>query len=625
MAKRDEISSTEKLLDLIRDKGEKASKVFTEGQPTQASSKTRQARLIQKLPFKRKITVGVDIGNNDLKLAAMGQTGDKPELLDYVHIPYPSNISKNSPQFTRFLKSALDDFCSSSKKTELWSIISSAHVETRYIRIPKVEGKQIANAVYWTYKKEVNFNETHDIFDYEVLGDVVEEGNRRLEVIAYSAPRLQVQELKNLIFKTGYHLTGISMVPFALQNLLRHQWIAAEAKNICNLFIGSDWSRIAIFSEGKLILSRDIKSGMQSMVEAIREKIGESRSKSEKEISTEEAVTFEEGSKKQSYSDVDIAQKIFDQFIKGPSSIADDTEDEFNEAEVFTVIIPVLERIVCQVERTLQHFSLNFKSTDIEKILVSGETTTNKRILEYISTQVELPIEVIDPFGGGASISDHLPIPEPEAEKGVYAPVIGIALSNNETTPNFIHTYKDKERVATTARYSRAMFGGILVLIALCLGVYYWQNHMIDLKKKQSDQLQEQVNRFIPYVDQNLILQMISQVQLNQLTLEQYVRKYSCMALIGVVSNCTPSNIRLVSLKADFGGIIEKKGEKIKKNLLLEGIIFGDRLTFESSLAEYLVQLKKAPFFSRAGVQNRSVDILEDKEVLRFTAQLELI
>ena len=625
MAKHDEISSTEKLLDVIRGKGEKTPDDPSEVQPSPAPSKSIPASLIKKLPFKRKVTVGVDIGLNDLKLVAIGRTGDKPELLDYTCRPYEPDIKKNSPQFPRFLRSALTDFCGSSKNVEIWSFISSAQVETRYIRIPKVASRQISNAVYWTYKKEVSFNDNNDIFDYEILGDVVEEGVRRQEVIAYSAPKKEVQELKNIVLKTGYHLTGISIVPFALQNFLRNKWLATDAKNICNLFIGSDWSRIAIFSEGYLILSRDIKSGVQSMVESIREQIGSAQANPSEEGFDEEIDSIEMGVEKPSYYDIDAAQKIFNQFIQEPAPNGNETHLETIKEDPFSMIVPALERIVRQVERTLQHYALNYKNEAIEKIFISGETSTNRAIINYIGSQLELPLEVIDPFGDEASLSDPVRIPESEAERGSYVPAIGIALSSNELTPNFIHTYKDKEETATAARFNKAVLGGVFLLIAICFGAYYWQGRIIKLKNIQRDQLQRRVDRFIPYVDENLILQMATQVQENRLTLEQYGRKYMGMALIGVVSTRTPANIRLLSMKADFGQISEKKGQDIKKNLILEGIVFGDRLAFESSLADYLVQLKKTPLFSRASVQNKSIDLFEDREVMKFTAQLDLI
>jgi type IV pilus assembly protein PilM len=618
LAKLDEISSTEKLLNVIRGKTGKPAAPPDE-KPAQADSKSARTGLIKVLSFKKKLTVGLDIGPTELKLVAIEEFGDKPQLADYIRIPYEPEVDKSSPEFSRFLRSALADFCGSAKNIGLWGIISSARVETRYIRIPKVPNNQIANAVYWTYKKEVNFNDNNDIFDFELLGEVDENGARRLAVIAYSAPNNEVQTLKNIILKTGYPLTGISIVPFAVQNLLRKKWMAAESDHICSLFVGSDWSRIAIFSEGDLVLSRDIKSGEQSMVEAIREAI------SSPDTESEDSGSVMGGGEKQAYYDAGAAQNIFNHFIQRAPVSHDPDKSVPSAEETFEMITPALERIVRQVERTLQHFSINFKNEVIDKVYISGETSTNHRIRDYIGEQLGLPIEVTDPFSDEISIAGQVAIPESLSERGAFVPAMGIALSNNENTPNFIHTYEDKARMAMAERFSRLVLGGAGLLILLCIGAYFWQSRIIELKKVQRDQLQRQVDRFIPYVDQNLILQMVTQVQMGRLNLEQNSRKYLGMALIGVVTNRTPDNIRLLSMTTDLGQIPGKKNEKVSKTLKLEGIISGERLAFESTLAEYLLQLKKVPLFGQAKVQSKTVDLVEDREVMRFTAQLELI
>ena len=96
------------------------------------------SRVVGKGFFKKNVTVGIDIGVDDLKLAAVSAAGDKiPELVDYVSLSFESDLKKDTSRFSRFLKTALTDFCSSCKKTEIWCIISSARVETRYIRIRK--------------------------------------------------------------------------------------------------------------------------------------------------------------------------------------------------------------------------------------------------------------------------------------------------------------------------------------------------------------------------------------------------------------------------------------------------------------------------------------------------------
>lgn len=625
MAKPDEISSTEKLLGVIRGENEKRPVSEAEVLPS-AASKAGKPSVVKAFFSQKKITIGVDIGTTDLRLAAIAVSSEKKsELIKCLKIPLEPDISKESPQFSRFLRSAITDFYGHSSDIEVWSIIPSTHVETRYIRIPKVPSKQIANAVYWTYKKEVNFNDASDIFDFEVLGDIVEDGVRRTEVIAYSVPKQEIQLFRSVFAKSGYPLNGISIVPFALQNLLRSQWVGSDAKNICNLFMGKDWSRIAIFSNGNLILSREIKSGIQSMIEAIRESISgpEDGSVNEAFVDDSGQTTGEPG--KGSSYDVEEAQRIFYNLIQERSPAIEASEGISQAEDAFEMIVPALERVVRQVERTIAHYALNFKGEAVSRIIVSGEICTSQPILDYIAKQLEQPVVVIDPFETEASLSEQVEKPESAIESEAYIPAIGIALSNNTLTPNFIHTYKEKEAITTVARFNRVIFGTVFLLIAVCLGAYFWQSRIISLKKIEEAQLQRQLDRYIPYVDSNLIMQMVAQVQQNRATMTQFDRKYQPMALVRIVSNKTPTNIRLLNLRADFAGIPGDKDKKPKRTLVLEGIILGDRLTFESSLAGYIVQLKKSLLFGKAGIQNKTIELFEDKEVMRFSAQLELI
>jgi len=48
-------------------------------------------------------------------------------------------------------------------------------------------------------------------------------------------------------------------------------------------------------------------------------------------------------------------------------------------------------------------------------------------------------------------------------------------------------------------------------------------------------------------------------------------------------------------------------------------------LTSESLLAGYLIKLKSSPMFGKPVIKKKYYDVFEDQEVLRFTAQLELV
>ena len=631
MARHDEISSTEKLLDLIRGKSDTAS-ASTSIAPRQSTTSSLKNSLIQAFPLKKKIVVGVDIGGGELKMVKIGQALDrKQEMLEYSSLPFESDMSKDSPQFSSFLQSALNDFCGDLKNVEIWSAISSANVTTRYLRIPLVPKKQIANAVYWTFKKEVSFNENKEIFDFDVLGEIAEDGDEKIEVMSYAAPKREISQLKHIFSKSGYPLTGISIVPFALQNLVRSQWIETDGENTCTLFIGSDWSRIAIFSKGNLVLSRDIKAGIKSMIASISEKADNGLP--EQSVVTDDTDGTAMGVNLDDTTNIDEeqAQRLFFTITHDSLTLTDvESGLKYKADDIFKMILPALERVIRQVERTIKHFSLNYKDGGVNKIYISGEVSGNRRIVDYIGDQLSLNVDTIDLFTSNPFLSSDVSGPDSELERGAFVPAVGMALSNNSTTPNFIFTHEEKEKHTKFLLINRSFIAAFLLLLALCIGVSFWQSNKLDRKRATLSQLQQELEQHSPILDQNLIIKMVTKVQRKTDTLDAISKRYLGMAVISEISELTPSNISLFSIIAEFGRPFaynqEEKESKDKNKLLnIEGVIFGDRMKLETSLADYIVKLKNSPMFGRPVIKKRSFKFFEDKEVLQFTVQLDLM
>ncbi len=422
-------------------------------------------------------------------------------------------------------------------------------------------------------------------------------------------------------------------MPFAVQNLLRAHWINPEVKNLCNLFIGTDWSRIAVFSEGNLVLSRDIKAGVISMVEAIREALTRPAEGEVQLPAADGASPAAETRGGELDFENDPAGRLFQKLAEGSS--ADSIELNgvtYQKDTVFEMIRPALERVVRQVERTVDHYNLHYARDDVGKIFVSGTVFANPEIVDYIGKQLGIPIEVIDPLKTSLSSLENVTIPESEGEKGEFVPALGMALSDNSITPNFIFTNKEKQRMARTMMLNRLAFSVLTILLVFCFGVNYWQGHLIRMKKGVESRLQRQLDSAIPYVDQNLLVQMMAQKQQGIHSLNKVAQRFKGAAIIGEIARMTPEHVKLLSLTAELGGVEQAKAtdkksgdSSEKKFLTLEGVIVGDRLTFESALSNYLVNLKKSPMVNQARIQRQTLEMFENSEALRFTAQLELV
>jgi Tfp pilus assembly PilM family ATPase len=551
-------------------------------------------------------------------------------MLEYERIPFTENVGRQSPQFPQFLRTVLTDFCGNTKNVALWCTISSARVETRQIRIPKVNQKQIPNSVYWSYKKLSSFDETKNIFDFEILGEV-EEGDRpKFEIMAYTAMQQEVKDLKDTFSKVGFPLKGISIVPFAFQSLLRSGLIETDENNVSSLYIGRDWSRIDIFSEGNLMLSRGIKAGVKTMIEALRTEIeGNLFELSIAKSPTKDSARIR-AIKKKLKSELEQAHQLFFGVIHDSApSVLDERQRLLKEDKIFKMILPALERLVRQVERTLRHFSLNYDNARVGKIYISSGVNPHQRIVDYIGEELAIPTETLNPFADSSNFLSLAPSPDNPSEQSAYVPAMGMALSSNTLTPNFLYTYKDKQKAFRTQWVNRGIFAAFAMVVLLCVGVTFWQGHQLEEKEFKLLQLQRQLENVTLRVDKSLILKLVDETRANRSQIKEIGQKYFGLAVISELTQLTPSSVRLISISTTLAGVPGKQKENNKglksKTVVLDGIISGDRLILEPKLTGFLMELKNSPIFDEPKLSKKSFERYKDKEVLRFTARLKLL
>jgi hypothetical protein len=163
------------------------------------------------------------------------------------------------------------------------------------------------------------------------------------------------------------------------------------------------------------------------------------------------------------------------------------------------------------------------------------------------------------------------------------------------------------------------------ILLGLCIGLYGWQNHIIDQKMFEISRLQSKLSSFQIPVDQKAILNLVDKNKEKNTEFREFSRKYLGMVVLTEISNITPSNVRLNSIYVLLDSDSAKGGKtSASKNLILEGIILGEPTTLEATLAGYLIQLSGSPLFTQPVINQKEPGLFMDKEVLRFTAQLKL-
>jgi type IV pilus assembly protein PilM len=618
-----ETTATEKLLDFIRNR-----KTDGDSAPldTSKSEFKKTTGTSFKIPSEKKsINVGIDIGHDYLSMVKTSKLPDKSWVfLGCKNVSLASFESKRSPAFTGFVKSELDNFIGGDKDLNLWVNMSAARVNVRHLKIPKVPKNQIENTISWAIKRETPFEDKETSLDFEILGEITEDNASKLSVIAYTAPIDDIKETKALFSDIGLPINGISIAPFAVQNILRTIQIPAHKGTVASLFIGNDFSRIDIYTDGKLVMTRGIRAGVKSMMEALMDRISE-----ESPVEPDEMFEMEGPRARQMAQGVRKA--LFSLSPDSPPLLEKDIGFNLTDEEKFKAIISSLERVVRQVERTFEYYTTTLKYDRVDRIYVSSVMNVYMPIVKYVGDQLGIESDVLDPYKFNLHNCESYAEKTCISERSSLIPALGLALSDNEYTPNLLFRFKDKEKLANTLRITNAVFAAIIIVGLFCGGVFFYQNRIISQKKAEISKLEGLVSQIKP-VDRNLILMMVDELKDRQRTGKSYGKKYLGTAVISELSSLTPENIRLINIKAVLGGVSitgdPKKKENVKKdvkkNLTVEGLVTGDRNALESSLAGYVMKLKESPILRQITVQKNNIEPFKKESVLHFIIDAEL-
>jgi Tfp pilus assembly PilM family ATPase len=622
MARPSEITSTEKLLGVIRKKKDEATAV---SDPVNVPyKKTGRFKLPSPsiLSLQKSSTIGIDIGNDCLRLVRVTESGSGNwRIQDRRRFVLPPNTPKGTPEFAALLKSALGSMFGSSKQSNLWVMMSTARVDVRHVRIPKVTKKQLDNVVYWTAKKEAPFDESEMIFDFKLQGEVIEQGIPKLAAMVYTAPRQEVEDLKTLFLRIGWPLTGITIAPFSIQNLFRTEWIPSMEGTIASLFIGTDFSRIDIYAEGNLVMTRDIRAGLNSLVDALAEGFNEIKTNP-----NGPALTPEEGRK--------ILQSLSPD---SPSLQEGDAGFGLGKEAIFEKIEPALDRLARQAERTFEHYNTTMPGEGIGRIFVSGAMNISPPIVDYMGAQLGIASSVLDPLGHEESTAcTDGDAPDCISERIAFGPALGLALSDNDHTPNLIFTCKDRERETSIKRINRTIFATFIALVLIGFAVFSYENHLIRQKKTAIAALETQLENLGPAVKRDQLTKMAVNVSKRSQLSKVYAERYLGMVLISELETLTPANIRFLDLKITLGEPGKKGASNPSKDkpaeapkarieeVTVDGLILGDRQMFETSVASYLMALEASPLFKQVTVQKNSIEPYLKGEALHFILNLKV-
>ncbi|MBI9089045.1 MAG: hypothetical protein JEZ12_07505 [Desulfobacterium sp.] len=547
---------------------------------------------------KKALTMGVFIEHSHVSLVltrGAGGSGDTKDLVKWAYVPVPDELDMEHERFASFLKSTIGDFLAGHGKAAVWTLINSKNLKLRNIVIPDLPPSKLPNAAFWGLKKEVDLDPDNDIFDFHILGSVQSNGVKKKNVIAFSGLKNEIKMLTQLFSKAGYPLAGITAAPFALQNFMGSDRLKPEAGPEILVNVARYHTEITCFHRSKVQLVRSIRTGSHSLVEELLDTSSDPEVKS-----------------------WDILEIL-------SSSLG-------RESSLFAAMEPSAERLVGKVLRSGDYCSNNYASNEpVHQYLFFGETDNCQPFMAYAADQTQTEVKRFNPFEKNPGLTLSTRFPEGAGERTGIIPALGAALSTRTETPNFLNTYVQRDNQAKYRKMNAIILGLCLITLLGFGGCWWWQDSVYQAELAEKNQIDARIAKYVPKVSEETLNETLKQAGERSQAIKAYASDYLPLAVINELCSLTPDVISLVSLESDFKqelpDSVKKSGKanKARRSVLLTGIVRVDYTALESTLTGYVITLGDSPVFGEIMLLNKTLESIEEENLLKFTADMEIL
>ncbi|MCK5219806.1 type IV pilus assembly protein PilM, partial [bacterium] len=290
--------------------------------------------------------------------------------------------------------------------------ISGDSVIVRYVKLPYMSEDELKNVITYEAEQYIPLAIDLVVLDFEILGELEEEGQRKIEVLLVAAKEDIIDQHVDILKRAGLTPIVIDVDTFALENAFDYNFGQAEAETetISLVHIGAKLTTINILENGVSHLTRDVAVAGNNFTREIQREFGISF------IQAEE-LKFRAG-------EVPIeSEDIMQMEMPGK----DNESNRIGEA-----ITPVLNKLVAEIQRSFDYYESSIRRGTISRIQLSGGTSRLKKIEKYLADKLNLVVGMNDPF-------QNISIPEKEFDIGfitaraqMFNVVVGLAMRQVE-------------------------------------------------------------------------------------------------------------------------------------------------------------------------------------------------
>ncbi len=353
--------------------------------------------------FKPKDAIGVDLGSTSIKIVQLKGSPGRWSLARWAYLPLPNaGPEVAGPDRKAQAVKLLQDYVGKQKKNAIKSTVfavSGNAVIVRYVKFPKMTKDDLSKTIQFEAEPYIPFAIPEVNIGFHILGDVVEDGQKKMETILVAAKKELISARMEVVQQAGLVPSVIDVDAFSLENAYEMNRNPATKETVLLVHMGASVTTMTIIESGISRVVRDVFIAGNTLTKAIQRNFQcDAKQAEEMKNRTALLVTPEDREK----------------------AMASEQKEAL---QMSTVMLPVVKDLLAEVQRSLDFYLSQGNDRQVNKVLLSGGACRLGNLINYFGQELRLPVENFDPFAkveGAKAISPEM--------RPLFAVAVGLAL-----------------------------------------------------------------------------------------------------------------------------------------------------------------------------------------------------
>ncbi len=316
-------------------------------------------RLTERRPFNifAVPVIGIDIGRQSIKVVEINKGLRSSRLLSAKIVDiYPDGPPEDTQEYLitdnvrDALKTALIGF--RLEKSRIVVSVGGSSVMIRQIQLPFMESKKLESAISWEAKRFLPYNPEEMVISTKILHHNKQQN--KMDVLLVAVQKKLLHYFNELLAYCSVKPDIIDAGPLATINALRHTHKNNEEQTKAVLDIGASLSTLTLHGRDCPIFSRTIAISGDTFTNIIKNKLNIS------------------------YCKAEIMKRT--------------------ESSIFEMVKPYYDKLISQIHQTFIYYGSLSARKKVTKFYISGGSAFMPMLVNYLSTELNITAEVINPL-----------------------------------------------------------------------------------------------------------------------------------------------------------------------------------------------------------------------------------